>query len=302
MRPAVARAVEETESVPLAATTVRGNKLARRLKAFGLAATDTRCLDLAAQVSFYLVLSVFPFFIILAAVVGTLPGSQIWHSFVMWVATYIPSNSQRDLFTAIFDVSRSHVTFLSFGLILTLWSASSGIVSLMEALTWAYGAEDTRSFWRKRVIAISATVVGALFFLCIFGVLTAGRLTAAAITAHLGSINLYEVHAPFEIIRWAVSVLLVCVGINLISYFLPDVEREWCWYSPGTLLIALTFVLASAGFRLYVIHFANFPKVYGALSSFIVLMTWIYLSVAILLIGAKANHILDHINAKGMHE
>jgi membrane protein len=302
MRPAVAKALEKTEA--LVATEVPastpGNRLTLRLKAFATAAADPRCLDLAAQVSFYLVLSVFPFFIILAAVIGTLPGSGIWHSFVMWVATYIPSNSQRALFTAIFDVSRSHSTFLSFGLLLTLWSASSGIVSLMESLTWAYGAEDTRSFWRKRLIAIGATVVAAIFFISIFGVLTAGHLTAAAILSQLGGHNLYDLRVPFEILRWAASVALVCVGINLISYFLPDVDREWCWYTPGTLLIALTFLLASVGFRFYVAHFANFPKVYGALSSFIILMTWIYLSVAILLIGARANHILDHINARGM--
>jgi YihY family inner membrane protein len=53
-------------------------------------------------------------------------------------------------------------------------------------------------------------------------------------------------------------------------------------------------------FKFYVTHFANFPKVYGALSSFIVIMTWIYISVAILLTGAKADHIIDKINAKGI--
>jgi membrane protein len=295
MKPAMAK----SEYLP-AAQPAPGSKIARRFKALATASADTHCLDLAAQVSFYLVLSLFPFFIILAALVGALPGSQVWHSFVLWVATYIPSDSQRAIFTTVFDVSRSHTTFLSFGLILTLWTASSGIVSLMEALTWAYGADDTRSFWRKRFIAVSATIVGALFFLAIFGVLTAGRLTASAIIAHLGGSNNYEIRAPFEIIRWIVSVLLVGLAINLISYFLPDVEREWCWYTPGTLLIAVTFVGASAIFRFYVGHFANFPKVYGALSTFIVLMTWIYLTVAILLVGAKADHLLDNINARGM--
>jgi len=291
MRPAIARSVE------LPAERSAGmNRLVARIKAIAAASTDTHCLDLAAQVSFYLVLSLFPFFIILAALVGALPGSDVWHSFVEWVATYLPSSSQRALFTAIFDVSRSHTTFLSFGLILTLWTASSGIVSLMEALTWAYGAEDTRSFGKKRLIAIGATIVGALFFLAIFGVLTAGRLTAAAIITHIGGSQ--EIRAPFEVVRWVASVLLVCLGINLISYFLPDVKKEWCWYTPGTLLIAITFVLASSAFRFYVAHFANFPKVYGALSSFIVLMTWIYISIVILLVGAKADHILENANAK----
>jgi membrane protein len=60
------------------------------------------------------------------------------------------------------------------------------------------------------------------------------------------------------------------------------------------------FLVGSAAFKFYVTHFANFPKVYGALSSFIVIMTWIYISVVILLTGARADHIIDKVNAKGM--
>jgi membrane protein len=274
------------------------SKLILRFKALAAASAYTKSLDLAAQVSFYLVLSMFPFFIILAALVGALPTSDIWHSFVKWVITYLPTDSRRAVFTAVFDVSQSYAKFLSFGLILTLWTASSGIVSLMEALTWAYGAGDTRGFWKKRFIALCATIVGALLFLAIFGLLTAGRLTASAIISHLGGNQ--GTRALFEILQWIASLVLVCLAINFVNYFLPDVNRPWRWYTPGTLLIALMFLLGSAAFKFYVTHFANFPKVYGALSSFIVIMTWIYVSVAILLTGAKADHILDHINAKGM--
>jgi membrane protein len=293
MKPAMGKSVYLPSAQPAGYS-----KLILRFKALAAASADTKSLDLAAQVSFYLVLSMFPFFIILAALVGALPTSDIWHSFVKWVVTYLPTDSQRAVFTAVFDVAQSYTKFLSFGLILTLWTASSGIVSLMEALTWAYGARDTRSYWKKRSIALCATIVGALLFLAIFGLLTAGHLTAIAIISHLG--GSHGPRAPFEFLRWVASVLLVCLAINLINYFLPDVDRPWRWYTPGTLLIALIFLLGSAAFKFYVTHFANFPKVYGALSTFIVIMTWIYISVAILLTGAKAEHILDHINAKGM--
>lgn len=273
-------------------------KLLLRCEAIIAAAKDTRSLDLAAQVSFFLVLSVFPFFILVAALVGALPNSNAWHSFVFWVVTYLPTESQRAVFTAVFDVSRSHTAFLSFGLVITIWAASSGIVSLMEALTWAYGAADTRGFWKKRVIAICATLAGALLLLAVFILLNAGERTAIAMLSRLGGDS--EIQAPVEISRWIASVVLVCFGFNLINYVLPDVDRPWCWLTPGTIPIVITFLLASAAFRFYVAHYANLPKVYGALSSFIVLMTWIYISIVILLTGARADHILDKINAKGM--
>src|ERR1700722_5311286 len=109
------------------------------------------CVDLAAQVSFYFVLSLFPFFLVLAAIVGWLPFTNIWQALVQWISTYLPQGSRRLLFSVIFDLTRGYTKFLSFGLLAGVWSASSGFVSLMEALSIARGAKDSRSYFKKRV-------------------------------------------------------------------------------------------------------------------------------------------------------
>ena len=94
--------------------------------------------------SFYFVLSLFPFFMIIAGFVGLLPSTTLWQNFAQWITDYLPTQSRRVVFETILDLSRGSAGFLSFGLIATLWSASSGFVGLMESLSRAYGSSDTR--------------------------------------------------------------------------------------------------------------------------------------------------------------
>ena len=143
------------------------------------------CIDLAAQMAFYFSLSLFPFLIVIAAFVGWLPPSTtLWHNLAQWMTDYLPLDARRMVFVTILSLTQSPTTFLSFGLIATIWTASSGWVSLMESLTVAYGFKDTRGFWRKRAIAVCATIVGAVFFPGGFFLMTIGhRLTSVLVHA-----------------------------------------------------------------------------------------------------------------------
>src|SRR3984957_6306880 len=88
------------------------------------------CIDLAAQMSFYFTLSLFPFFIVIAAVVGWLPSTNVWHNLAQWVTDYFPRESRQLIFATIFDLTRGSNGVLSFGVVATIWTASSGFVSL----------------------------------------------------------------------------------------------------------------------------------------------------------------------------
>jgi membrane protein len=83
------------------------------------------------------------------------------------------------------------------------------------------------------------------------------------------------------------------LGIDLINFVLPDVRRRWRWLTPGTLFAVLTLVALSAGFNLYFKHFSLYPRVYGALGSFIILMLWIYSACLIVLVGAETDHEME---------
>src|SRR3984885_12335243 len=90
------------------------------------------CIDLAAQVSFYFVLSLFPFFLVLASLLGWIPTTDRWDTFADWLTTYFPSQARRTVLTSMLELSHGYASFLSIGLLATIWSASSGFMSLME--------------------------------------------------------------------------------------------------------------------------------------------------------------------------
>ncbi len=256
------------------------------------------CLDLAAQMSFYFVLSIFPFFLVVAAIVGWLPSTNLWHALVQWITDYLPQGSRHLLFSVILDLTNGYTRFLSIGLLVTLWTASSGFVSLMEALSIAHGRRDTRNFWKKRLIAIIATLVSAIFFLAIFGLASMSRGAAGMLSDHLRALAVSK--AAWEIARWLANLSLILVAISLANYFLPDAKRAWRWLTPGTSFVAVTFVLASIAFNIYIQHSPNIPRVYGTLAGFIVFMMWIYMANLILLIGAETDTAIQEMHKEGL--
>jgi membrane protein len=245
------------------------------------------CSNLAAQMSFYFVLSLVPFFLVLASIVGWLPTTNLWQNLVEWITTYLPQGSRRVIFTVALDLTRGYTKFLSLGLLAMIWSASSGFVSLMEALSIAHGARETRGFWKRRIIAVAATLAAAIFFLLSFALTTLGH-TAAELFAHRYSAFTFS-KLPWDVARWVANLLVILTAINLINYFLPNVKQAWHWITTGTSFVTLSFFLATFGFDFYVQHASNIPRIYGTLAGFIIFMIWIYIANFILLVGAETD-------------
>jgi membrane protein len=255
------------------------------------------CADLAAQVSFYFILSLFPFFLVLASFLGWIPTTRRWDAFANWVTTYFPWQARNAVLTTMIQLSHGYAGFFSFGLLATIWSASSGFMSLMSALTIAYGTRDDRSYVKKRMVAILATLVAALFLLVCFGLWNLGHVMAVTVSNDLQFFVLFQMQWRFA--RWIATLLLMSVGINLINHFLPAVKHPWKWVTPGTLLVAVSFIGATALFEIYLAHGWNMPTLYGALAGFIVLMLWIYLANLILLIGAETDTVWRELKVSG---
>jgi membrane protein len=245
------------------------------------------CADLAAQVSFYFVLSLFPFFLVLASLLGWIPTTDRWDAFAEWLTAYFPEQARRIILTNMLELSHGYASFLSIGLLATIWSASSGFLSLMEALSVVCGVKDDRSYVKKRLIAVGATLVAAVFALLSFALWNFGHVVRGLVTSNLHYFILFQMQ--WKLARWIVTLALLFLGIDLINYFLPAEGRPWRWFTPGRTFVALAFGVATLGFNFYVAHGSDIPKLYGALAGFIVLMLWIYAANLILLIGAETD-------------
>lgn len=254
------------------------------------------CLDLAAQMSFFFVTSLFPFLVVIGAAVGWLPSTGLWTEMVQWIAAYLPRGPRHLVFRTIIGLQTYHSQFFSYGLVATIWVASSGFVSLMESLSLAYGVKETRGFWRKRVVALAATAVGVIFAIVSFALLTFGHDLALALGPHMQTILPFPF--PWQFARWVVTLGLMVFGLDLVNYFLPNVRHRWRWLTPGTGFVILGLVCATSGFGYYVGHFADYPRYYGAMAGFIILVMVIYIASLVLLIGAEIDSVRENLRSQ----
>jgi membrane protein len=224
-------------------------------------------IDLAAEMAYFFVLALFPFFAVLGALAGFLPYSNLWTNVTHEIIQHFPADARDLALQTLLNLAHRNRTFLSIGLITMVWTSSSGLVALMENLSRVYGVPETRGFWKKRLIAIGILVVSSAFFFGAFGLLTLGH-----------RIGMY---------------LSLQIGVAILDNVLPNKRRPWRWLSPGTLFATLSLVAGTSGVNFYVRHIGHYSQTYGAIGAFFVLMVWIFVSCFTLLVGAEINAVLE---------
>ena len=243
---------------------------------------------MAAGLSFYFVLSLFPLLILAAAIVSFLPIPNLFDRILWAMQTVIPSDSMGLVRGILKDViTPSKGSFLTIGILGTLWSASGGFASLIEALNVAYDVPETRPFWKTRSLAI-----GLMFV--IGGLLVAGSVSMflgpqfgewLANKAHLSRV--FPIVWPY--LRWAISIAFAVLAVELLFYWAPNVKQRFWATLPGAAIGVGFWIAASYALGLYFQHFAHFNKTYGTLGAAVALMTWLYWSWLFILIGAEIN-------------
>ena len=193
-------------------------------------------------------------------------------------------------------VSSSH-SALGFGaivgLLFALWSASRGMSGLMSALDIAYSQEEKRGFFKFNLVAIVLTL-GLLVFGIIAIVLVA--VLPAVVTSVSAS-------AWFKwlvvIVEWPVLMIVVMTALSILYRFAPDRHpAKLKWLTPGAAAATLLWIVGSILFSIYVSNFANYNATYGSLGAVIVLLTWLYLSSVLVLLGAEINNELERQTRK----
>ena len=244
----------------------------------------------AAELAYYFLLALFPLLIFLTSMVGFLPGVQ--DSIVNLLAGAAPPEAMELVRETLADVvSHRSGGLLSVGLIASLWSASSGVASLMDALNKTWGAAESRPFWRRRLKAIALTVA--------MTVLVVGGSLLIMVGRHLGR----WVEASFRIsggiavistmLGYLSGFALLLVGIGLLYYFGPDIKRARRRINPGALIAAVGTVIGSLLFSFYVQVGPRASATYGSLGAVVTLMLWLYLLGLMVLIGAEINSEID---------
>jgi membrane protein len=253
--------------------------------------------DRAAALSYYFLFSLFPALLFLTTLVGMLPVPDLMDRFMGYLAQTLPEDAASIVRKTLVEVQRgAHGGLLSIGMIGTLWAASSGMGSVMNALNVAYHISETRPWWRRRLIAIGLTVGFAVFILTALVLLVFGPRLGGAFAGRFGLGPQFT--SVWNALSLPLVILFVLVGIALVYYLAPDAEQRWRWVTPGSAVALVLWLGMSYGLRLYVTQFANYNATYGSIGGVILLTLWLYLTGLVLLLGAEVNSEIEFAAAQ----
>lgn len=255
-------------------------------------------LGLAAQLAYYFFLALFPALLFLIALAGFLASDDL----IGRIVTMLQGVAPRDVVGIIRD-QLSRITaspqggILTFGVAAALWSSSAAMVAVIEALNKAYDVDDGRPWWKQRLTAILLTIGVALFILLSFALVLAGPELAGWIANRFGFGAVFE--WTWKIVQWPIVFALVATGVGLVYYFAPDVDQDFVWLTPGSVLATLLWLLTSLGFRIYVTNFGSYTETYGVIGGVMVLLLWLYLTGLVIVVGAEMNAEIEHASPHG---
>ncbi len=245
-------------------------------------------LAFAAALSYYFVMAFFPALIGLAAIVGYLPVPNLFDTVISSLARVVPPESMGLIRKIVADViSPNRGALLSFGLVGTLWTCSSGFTAMIEALNVAYDVPETRPFWKTRLLAIQLLfLVGTLVTLA-FTFMILGPRFGEFLANHLGLSRIYVVIWP--VLRYLLAITFVVLAVTGLYYMGPNLKQSFRALVPGAVLAVAGWILLSDALSIYFHRFAHLNKTYGVLGGGIAFLTWLYWSGFLILLGAELN-------------
>jgi membrane protein len=252
----------------------------------------------AAQLAYYFIFALFPFFLFLTTLLGYLPIPNLLDRVMELLAQMLPGEALQLVQDNVRDlVTGQRGGLLSFGFLAALWTSSSAITAIIDSLNRAYDVEEGRPFWKIRGIAILLTIGLSIFIIVSIVLLTFGPQIGGWIADRVGLGRVFE--AAWSILRWPVIVFLMIFALAMLYYFAPDVEQEWKWITPGSVIAVIGWIVASLGFSFYVNNFGSYNATYGSIGTVIVLLTWMYLSGFLILVGGEINAEIEHAAKDG---
>lgn len=261
-------------------------------------ATEDNFLDLAAQLSYYFFLALFPTILFLLALASFFPLQNLTDNIGSTLGSVTsPEVSQlvQDQMQRLGNAQSGGL--LTFGVLAALWSSSAALVSIVGALNRAYDITEGRPWWKVRLVAIGLTVGTALLVLVGLSLVLAGPALATYLGDTLGWGALFK--WTWLILQWPLVFAMITTAIGLVYYFGPDAEQDWAWVSPGALVGTTLWLVVSLAFKLYVAKFTDYNASYGAVGGVIVMLLWFYISGIALIFGAEMNATIEHASASG---
>jgi membrane protein len=242
--------------------------------------------DVGAQLSYYFILSVFPFLIILITLIDYTPLNK--QDSLEQLSLLLPEAAFAIVSQIILEVAAAdNFTLISFGILATIWTASRGITALIKSINRAYSFTENRSFFRLNAIGVFATfsMVMVVLFTIIF--LIFGKVISKLALEYFNPGGLSSL--LWTLLRYTIPMLVIFVNFTLLFLYAPNYPLKLRHVYPGVLFSTLAWITTSQIFAFYVNNFGNYTLTYGSIGGVIVFMLWFYISSVVVMLGGDIN-------------
>jgi membrane protein len=254
---------------------------------------EDRVIALAAGVTFYSILALFPAIAALVSLYGLFADPATISSQLDKLSGVLPSGAMEVIGDQLRRVasqgsSKLGITFI-IGLAVALWSANAGIKAIFDVLNIVYDEKEKRGLIKLNAISLAFTGAIIAFVLLALGTM----VVLPSVLDYLGSAGITG--QVVTIVRWPAMLIVVAFLFALLYRFGPSrAKPRWRWISWGSGLAAILWLIASLLFTWYAANFGSYNKTYGSLGAIIGLMVWIWISTIVILLGAELDAEMEH--------
>ena len=242
----------------------------------------------ASSLAFNFFLAFFPSIIVLFTLIPYIPIVDLQETLMELITTILPPHTNEIAFATIYDIiNNPRSGLLSIGFILTIFFATNGVNSLIEAFNSSYHINESRSIIQQRLLSLGITFLLS----CILMITILLIMFSKTVVNYLISAEIIENKSIEYILfgKWMVIIIMLFVGISIIYHFGPTIKKKFQLFTPGSIISTCLIIVTSSFFNYYISNFAEYNKVYGSIGTLIIILLWMYINSIILLIGFELN-------------
>lgn len=249
---------------------------------------DDGVTEIGAQLTYYLILAIFPFIIFFLSILQFTPLADA--DILQRLLSPLPGAS-KDLFYDLINniIKGGSVGLLSFGAIGSIWASSNGVMAIIKAVNRAYDLEESRPYIKLKGLSIIFTLGLFVVLIGAFTVLIFGEVIFDALVESYTWPSI----VIWKILKVLIPLLFMVLSISLLYKFSPSIKKgvniKFSESMPGALFTSVFWIILSVGFSFYVNNFGNYSKTYGSLGGVIIFLIWLYMSSIVIVLGAEVN-------------
>jgi len=242
----------------------------------------------ASSLAFNFFLAFFPSIIVLFTLIPYIPIVDLQETLMELITTILPPHTNEIAFSTIYDIiNNPRSGLLSIGFILTIFFATNGVNSLIEAFNSSYHINESRSIIQQRLLSLGITfLLSCILMITILLIIFSKTVVNYLIIAEIIENKSIE-YILFG--KWLVIIIMLFVGISIIYHFGPTIKKKFKLFTPGSIISTCLIIVTSSFFNYYISNFAEYNKVYGSIGTLIIILLWMYINSIILLIGFELN-------------